>query len=270
MLGPRSFFFLCFCAVSLAFQPLGNASESMPFTLQNGLIVLRVDVGGRPLSFVFDTGSEATLIDKEVARSLNLALGRSERINGVHAQTTGNWISNFSGAVGGQPLPSKVLALDLSLLSGGLPIDGLIGADFLRGKVVQIDYRRMVVRFLQSSQREATARLKKRGGVYCVRVSVEDSEEAWVRLDTGCVEAMQWCGGGALRDRSRSTSVGLAGRAVAYHNARVTVGDKTVVNVRTGLHSKPLFPGESGLLGNGFLSGFVVTIDVDRGWLTLQ
>jgi hypothetical protein len=45
----------------------------------------------------------------------------------------------------------------------------------------------------------------------------------------------------------------------------VRLGTVEVPKVKTGLHSQPMFLGESGLLGNGLLSRFTVTIDVTQG-----
>ena len=48
------------------------------------------------------------------------------------------------------------------------------------------------------------------------------------------------------------------------------IGPITLDTVPTGLHRKAIFPGESGLLGNGLLAQFgVVTIDAKAGRLIL-
>jgi hypothetical protein len=41
----------------------------------------------------------------------------------------------------------------------------------------------------------------------------------------------------------------------------VQLGKKSFKAVTTGVHKEPIFPGEAGLLGNGLLSKFRLTID---------
>jgi len=40
--------------------------------------------------------------------------------------------------------------------------------------------------------------------------------------------------------------------------------------VKTALHGAPLFPGEAGLLGNGILSQFLVTVDWSNHQVLLE
>jgi hypothetical protein len=41
----------------------------------------------------------------------------------------------------------------------------------------------------------------------------------------------------------------------------VSLGKRALHPVKTALHSTPMFPGEAGLVGNGILSQFTVTVD---------
>jgi hypothetical protein len=51
----------------------------------------------------------------------------------------------------------------------------------------------------------------------------------------------------------------------------VQIGSHEFQNVPTGLHEKPIFHGEAGLLGNGLLSRFSsITIDAKSGRLLLE
>ena len=62
---------------------------------------------------------------------------------GVDGGATGVQCAGFDATVGGMRLPEEVVALDLSGPARGCSegIDGLIGADFFRGKMVRIDYK---------------------------------------------------------------------------------------------------------------------------------
>jgi hypothetical protein len=45
----------------------------------------------------------------------------------------------------------------------------------------------------------------------------------------------------------------------------VRIGDEHFAGVKTGIHQKSIFSGEDGLVGNGLLSQFRVTIDATKG-----
>lgn len=95
----------------------------------------------------------------------------------------------------------------------------------------------------------------------CVPVRVNGGARQWVRLDTGCASALQWV------SRSRpvaddSISIGWT-RIPALRVVETTVqlGTDRWANVLTGLQPREVFAGEAGLLGNGLLSRYTVTID---------
>jgi hypothetical protein len=65
-------------------------------------------------------------------------------------------------------------------------------------------------------------------------------------------------------------AVGLAELSIPQTMTSLRIGNHQIDTVPTGLHSKAIFPGESGLLGNGLLAQFgVVTIDAKSGRLFL-
>jgi hypothetical protein len=104
-----------------------------------------------------------------------------------------------------------------------------------------------------------------------VPVSVGGSTGKWVRLDTGCASALQWVASNSESDHPvRQVAIGLAEVSIAQTSLPVQLGERRFENVPIGLHAAPIFPGESGLLGNGLLSAFQsVTIDTRRGRLIL-
>ena len=42
------------------------------------------------------------------------------------------------------------------------------------------------------------------------------------------------------------------------------LGAKHIAGVKTGIHAEQMFSGESGLIGNGLLARFTVTIDIAK------
>jgi hypothetical protein len=102
-------------------------------------------------------------------------------------------------------------------------------------------------------------------------VNVNGGKSQWMRVDTGCATAVQWVTSKERADRWTSDlAVGLAELSIPQCLTGLRIGNHQFDTVPTGLHSKAIFPGESGLLGNGLLALFgVVTIDAKSGRLFL-
>jgi len=82
-----------------------------------------------------------------------------------------------------------------------------------------------------------------------------------MRVDTGCDSSLEWVGGKTEKLPRSGTSIGLVNASVRTLRTDVRLGECHLPDVLTGLHSRGIFPGESGLLGNGVLSRFRVTLD---------
>jgi Aspartyl protease len=255
-----------------------HVREEFPFRLREGLVWISVTVPGadRPLNFLFDTGAQVSVLDLATARRLHLALGARVAVRGVETLTEGFWPQSLRAMADGVVLPSTFLALDLSNLSRACkePLDGLIGADFLRGRIVQIDYKARRIRVLGSDANLARARWApidvRRCGMR-IQVRVNDGPAHWFRIDTGCATPLQWVNatvGSSARDAK--IAVGLTRINIPQVRAEVNIGGYVFRNVRAGIHPRPIFPGEFGLVGNGLLSRFgVVTFDARSGRLLL-
>ena len=128
------------------------ASVALPFELVNRHVMLPVSVnGGAPLSFIFDTGDRVAILDLDRARTLGLTLGREVRIGGVGSSpAAGNMLGGTTFTIPGLPRFSQpvVLALPLARLAPrlGHDLDGILGADFIKEFVVEIDYAARVLR----------------------------------------------------------------------------------------------------------------------------
>jgi hypothetical protein len=173
-------------------------------------------------------------------------------------------------------LPRDYLAVDLDKLSSSCkrPVDGLVGADFFRGRVVQIDFDAQKIRLLKSAKRErsdALLPLQLRPCGMRVPISVDGHKRQWVRLDTGCATALQWVTSDVRPEQcGRRLAIGLAEISIPQAVTTVGIGDHEFGNMPTGLHDTAIFPGEAGLLGNGLLSRFsTVTIDAKAGRVML-
>jgi hypothetical protein len=164
-------------------------------------------------------------------------------------------------------LPDRVLSLDLKAIAGTAEtIDGLLGADFFAGRCVQIDFGARVLRVLAKEERGSLSGerlpMARRNNCFCVQVSLEGEGTQWMRLDTGCDSAIEWV---AMKPNASAGSAS-PGRA---SGSSVRLGKLSVPGVSVGRHAKPFFAGEGGLVGNGFLGRFCVTVDATQGLIIL-
>ncbi|MBI3875557.1 MAG: aspartyl protease family protein [Verrucomicrobia bacterium] len=230
----------------------------------------------QPLNFLFDTGAEVSVLDLNAAKRIGLLLGPRVSVRGVCAAMTGHWPQTVSASAQGVSLPSEYLVLDLSKLGRACEkrVDGLIGMDFIRDRIVQIDFDASRIRLLKPEDLPASARrlpLEVRRCGMRVKSGINGNKAQWLRVDTGCASALQWvtasvrpgeCGG--------KLAIGLAEMNIPQTRTTVELGGQTFRNVPTGLHREAIFAGESGLLGNGLLSRFgSVVIDAQAGSLLL-
>ena len=201
--------------------------------------------------------------------------GERVTVKGVGSSTVGYWPQPFTAAINDLRLPRRYLVVDLCKLQASCQcrVDGLLGADFMDGRVVQVDFEARKIRLLRSTQNVIgeTIKLKKRRDVWQVPLRVNGSATAWFRLDTGCASGLQWVTGtSGPQPTSTKISVALTEMSLPVTETTVNAGTTTVTGVSTTLHRSELFSGEAGLVGAGFLSRFsVVTLDAKANRLIL-
>ncbi|HEY2573116.1 MAG TPA: retropepsin-like aspartic protease [Verrucomicrobiaceae bacterium] len=224
----------------------------MPFDYRDGLIWVKVktDAGNVPLNFLLDSGAGTSVLNLPTAHKLGIKLEGKERVGRVGATADAWHVRDFHAHADGIPLSSSPLAVDLSETSHecSRTIDGLIGQDFFRNRVIRIDFKERCIRLLDRADTSCSCSimsLKMTHDVMCVAISVDGSQPRWTRLDTGCDDGLHWVAG----------SEGGSGRVT------LQLGDEKIFNVRTIWHRSPIFPSEAGLLGNGVLSNYRITVD---------
>jgi hypothetical protein len=142
-----------------------------------------------------------------------------------------------------------------------------LGADFFRDRVVQIDFAAGRVRLLENCDVNLAnceiLPIKMCNDAVCVPVRIAGNQAQWMRLDTGCDSALEWVvGEPSIRPREE-TSIGLSHSSRPCIRTTVQIGSQQIA-IRAGIHEKQLFAGEAGLLGNGLLTKFRLTIDEPR------
>ena len=141
-------------AVGLGQQPTPapRAPVSIPFEMVTRHIVLKVTVDkSRPLSFVFDTGAGRGIIDIDRARELGLNLQGRVRVGGAGAQTqTGAMVQDARWSLVGMENFSQPVSLAIPLghiaARFGNDFDGIIGSEFIKEFVVEVDYENRLLK----------------------------------------------------------------------------------------------------------------------------
>lgn len=138
--------------------PNRTAPISIPFELVTRHIVVQVKVNNsRPLSFVFDTGDRVGIIDTDVAKELGLKLEGQVRIGGAGSETLrGSRVVEATWTLAGLNGFSQPIQLAIPLrrlaLRFGHDFDGIIGSDFIKQFVVEVDYAARVLRLHDKDQ----------------------------------------------------------------------------------------------------------------------
>jgi len=256
-----------------------EAASEIPFEFREGLLWIKVTLPqwSQPLNFLLDTGAGASVVNHATADRLGLKFGRAVTVCGVDSTLIGHWLKGLAATAGQAVLPTEYLAVDLSKLSRSCerPLDGLLGADFFRGRVIQIDFQEQKLRSLRPEQLSPSGEilpLQMRPCGMRLPITINGHQRQWVRLDTGCVSALQWVTSRVPpQDCKPQVAIGLAEVSIPQTQTTVEIGQQKFPNVTTGLHANAIFAGEAGLLGNGLLSRFSrITIDAKSRRLILE
>jgi hypothetical protein len=265
----RLFIVAAVAGLSLVFSAKCELPQRIPFQFQDGLVWVQVKLAGTkaPLNYLLDSGSSVTAIDLRTAQACRIHLGDPQSVEGVSGSSVAYRVSNFQAMVGDTLLPKSILATDLGPISKRChqPIDGILGLDFFRNRIVQIDFDTGMISLLKSCNRSLAncdiLPIKTCNDAICLPVRIGGNANQWMRLDTGCDSALEW----ALTEaKARGLSVpafGVSGGSIQRVNSTVQLGKHCFSNVAVGIHANQIFPGEDGLLGNGLLSKFCLTID---------
>lgn len=264
----RFFAHVAVLALFLAVSAHSETSNEIRFQYQDGLIWLKAEVPDKTksLNFLLDSGAGVSVIDLDQARALGMRIGDPESVQGVSGRTVAYRVKDFQANSGGVALPKSVLAIDLQAISQRCRqhIDGILGMDFFRGRIVQIDFAARTVRIVErDSLRLANCEIlptKIWNDAICVPIRVAENPAQWIRLDTGCDACLDWVVSERGKRMTEGTSFGLSHFSRNYVKTTVQIGKQRFV-IAAAVHQEPIFSGEAGLLGNGLLSKFRLTID---------
>ena len=280
-----------------------NTSIKIPFYLEQGFMVMKIRLQKTfPMRFIFDTGAEHTIIfNKMYSDMLKLPYDRKIPIIGadLSQEMYANIVRNiYMDIKGASSVKRDVLVLEKNYLrlfeTAGIYVDGIIGGEFFRGLVVEIDYKKKeVVLHHPSHFDESRYRSYEKFDIDVVNykpymkanaIQGQDTTELKLLIDTGASLTF------LLHANSDSTLTlpasvipghlgsGLGGEVMGFMGLldEVNFGKFEFKNVFTSfqdinpsiLRQNEYF--RNGLIGNVLLSRFKVVINYTRNKLYLK
>jgi predicted aspartyl protease len=273
---------------------------TVPFDYEHDEIIVKVKVNGLgPFDMMLDLNTDPSVIDVNTARQMNLKLKELKQRAIGGGSGSAQMFSTRLPEVAVSDLVVKdldAIATDLSQVSKrlGRPLHGVVGHNFTKNRVVQIDYPAKVVRFASGlgfpdTTQPAKQRItwpfefnKDAGSIILNDVYV-NGKRIKGTFDTGSdgTFKLTWAAIVELGLQADAQS-GESGNSVGFNGeAPFTRGKvKTItigqINVEspdviyftkgTGRDNKPW-----GInIGNAFLKDFVLTIDYPRKQITLE
>jgi hypothetical protein len=129
----------------------GTNALKIPFELSNNLILLQASLNDSgPAWFIFDTGAEFSVVDSQLAKTLNLkAVGHTVETGGAGTATATIFKGTSLRLQNIEVTYLTVYGLPIDFLSApfGRKISGVIGNDILRQLVFEVDYASAVINF---------------------------------------------------------------------------------------------------------------------------
>ena len=164
-----------------------------------GLIFVKVLINDQPMSFVFDTGAEFTLLNSSRVSKLGLQAVGTFATGAGGGDVVVSFVPGVTTKLGGATVSDQIIgAVLLDALEAPLqrPLDGILGYDFISRFVIEIDYAKQQMRLFDRAKYQHT------GAGKPMPITLEDSTpyfEAKVEvpgkgklpghfvLDTGCL-----------------------------------------------------------------------------------
>lgn len=122
----------------------GRDALRIPIELVNNLVFVRTRINNsEPLWCVLDTGASATIVNERVAKELGLRAGRREKGTGTGGAIEVGMIDGVSLSMPGVTVSDQTVGafpLDQFAPVAGRSVGGIIGYDFIKEFVIEIDY----------------------------------------------------------------------------------------------------------------------------------
>jgi hypothetical protein len=276
--------------------------EPIPFEIAGDHAFVDVGLRGEVLSFVFDTAAEAVALNATTAQRLGVEASAYGAIGGAAGTMQVGLATGLEIQMGGLTLrdATAILApIDHLSEAAGRPIDGIVGLDVLRGRLVRLDHERSLIEVLD----RRTTELGPWGDPCPVDTAGAPEVHARIQLSNG--EAVE---GSFLVDTGAGGFLTLTSALARQHDLHRRIGPtysqtglsftddptydragrvagvelcghefpseessaSTVPAVLSGARGGTLSGGRAGLIGNALLLRFDILFDLERNRLYLR
>lgn len=132
------------------------APERISFELSQSHAFIQVKVNGKgPYTFLLDTGTGGTVLSREVVREVDAEQATHGRAVGVGEGMMDSLVlHNIRLEIGGYRFhPDLVYGLPLEPMkrTEGRTVDGIIGYDFFKENIIEVDYQKQQLTLLHGS-----------------------------------------------------------------------------------------------------------------------
>jgi len=275
----------------------------IPFEYKNNFILVRIRINDFiPLTFIFDTGAEYTILAKKTYTDLlGVNYDKEFKLIGADLKTTliAHLAKDIDISLPGMKAHSQnILVLDKNYFNfeeyAGVPVDGIIGSDIFRHFIVKINYKNKKISLLDPSN------LKKTKGYASYPITIKAGKPylnnniylrdsltipAKFLIDTGAGLSLLLYTNTHPDFKLPATTVtgnigtGLGGFMEGYLGRikELNLDPFSFSNIITNFQELPnnipdstLVVSRDGIIGNGVLSRFSVMIDYNRSRLYLK
>lgn len=270
-----------------------QAVSEIPFSLEKGHIIVPAKIqGDMPVEVTLSTGIEHSLINALVLKKYKLRPSYTGEgiITGGNLDRVVYFVAVSDIKVGDAPSRDLNMKLGSQSLDGishrvGREIFGILGVDFFKGRQVQFDFRRKLIRFLpeppaksvQSADPSLFVTLPMRPTDRPIRLPIAENvsfngKKIKTLFDTGALTvislttaAAKQIGVSVPRDKSSSLT----------NNVSVELEKMSLGEVPATVHSKGSgfdrdSEGYGAVVGIALLQNFIITFDFKDGAVTLE
>lgn len=287
-------FLLCtfLCASVAGKSPTADADSEIPFSLESGHVIVSAKIkGNKPVEMVLATGAQHSLINAALLEKYKLqASFDAARIIGGRDPLV-FFVTVPDIRVGDVKVTSLYMRFGAQAASEisqriGREVFAILGADFFKGRIVQFDFQKKIVRFLTHARSvapqagaasgSAALRMRSRSGPVVLPITEDvafNSKKIKTLFDTSALTVVSLTPSAAKQAGLTPPPDKGAPRTDKISSLRL--GDIEFNDLRVTLHAKgSVFDrdasGYDSVVGIAFFQNFIITFDFRNGVLILE